>query len=551
MTEKTLEKLKKLKNRAVLRASQWMGRHKWSLKELQRPKKFHIVLWAVVITTIIGIYGANNNSKFGCLYALDNDTLPNHFCYTSTLKVTNDNTTGVPLTYFPVRYQIPLQTYINNDYIDRGVTSGYSNTSEKRQVAKFWDYKSYQGTLNNSVEVIGVDANSTNVTSPFIYAIVPSLQEGVTTDVTNLMGNNELKRDQSLYIYYNNESGTGTYTDKITIQELPNQTYLDLGTDFEIILRVKPLDSTMSTHSTALPQVLNKMDSSQQGYKIELSKSNNQDYIKCTVNQTSTSTPYNYHSQPNSYKSTIKMRLSNGNLFCESIIHLFDTTTGVYSTNTQSTNVPSNQPVANSLPISMGKDMAYMHYYDLDIYNNSNKVLQMGFDANTLTETSPVCPFSTQATDYVNNHIGVWTLSGCNLHNNVNSSLSNVSQQVLSQSPNVLQTTVDWVGSPFDSNTMYKTQSSNTNIFLFSVWGKPSGWSVPDNFYYSLIAIPLGLFLGVGTWAGTRNSLIASAIAGLPTMFFITQGLLPYFLGFLWVAIIVVVAGVNKFNEGY
>ena len=146
MTEKTLEKLKKLKNRAVLRASQWMGRHKWSLKELQRPKKFHIVLWAVVITTIIGIYGANNNSKFGCLYALDNDTLPNHFCYTSTLKVTNDNTTGVPLTYFPVRYQIPLQTYINNDYIDRGVTNGYSNTSEKRQVAKFWDYKSYQGT---------------------------------------------------------------------------------------------------------------------------------------------------------------------------------------------------------------------------------------------------------------------------------------------------------------------------------------------------------------------------------------------------------------------
>tara|TARA_B100000902_G_scaffold139130_1_gene137227 strand:+ start:863 stop:2389 length:1527 start_codon:yes stop_codon:yes gene_type:complete len=461
------------------------------------------------------------NMSMPCLNALESDTQPYQYCYKTTIKITNNGNNT--LYNYPVRLKLPYESWFTSDYVDVA-------HSTSRDTSKAWDMRAFKSTLSNEVEIIGQDIRDMNTGEMQFWFIVPEIP-AADSSFTLLMGNAEQKRNQG--IFFDGSSGNIS-SDTFIVNDNNN---LDLTTNYEITLDMKMLDEANFETATLLDKYDGVLGSGT-GYAIRITKLVSvpaQLQISCYSDGSVASTTYAYGTTPS---TEVKM-IHNG--------------TGIQciAGNNSSSVVAANPTNTNTANLVVGSDVYKTFLYDLKFTTGNTIQAHYGFDAFSLDETDPLCPYSAVIQDYSGalGNSGTYNTHSC--QTNLSTSIGSVVLTSASDIPDIPTGYTGWSPSFFGDGNPFATPTANNNAFGSEYYSQPSGFGVPSNFWYSMLFTPIGLILGGLVFISSRSLLISIVAAGLPVLFAISQGFLPIWFGIVWLLVVMIAAGIKQFGEQF
>ena len=459
------------------------------------------------------------NMNMPCLNA-DADTQPYQYCYKTTVKITNSSNSV--LYNYPIRLTIPYESWFVSDYVD-------SSHSVSRNTAKGWDMRAYKSTLSNEIEIIGQDIRDMNTGEMQFWFVVPQIPVN-DSSFTLLMGNNQQKRNQGLYF-----SGNSANVNSDTFIVLDNNN-IDLTSNYEINIDMKILDE--SNFDTAV--ILDKYDGvlgSGTGYAIKITKMATVPaslQVSCYSDNAVANATYAYGSLPS---TNIKMVHSGTDIQC-------------FAGNNSSNTVVANTTNTNTKNLVFGTDVKNTMLYDLKITSGNTVNAHYGFDAFSIDETDPICPYAAVIQDLsTNSNLGTYNTHSC--QTNISSSSGSVVLTSASDIPDIPTGYTGWSPNFFGDGNPFATPTANNNAFGSEYYSQPAGFGVPSNFWYSMLFTPIGLILGGLVFISSRSLLMSIVAAGMPILFAISQGFLPIWFGIIWLLVALVAAGIKQFGEQF
>tara|TARA_B100000530_G_scaffold275345_1_gene188255 strand:- start:1385 stop:2911 length:1527 start_codon:yes stop_codon:yes gene_type:complete len=464
---------------------------------------------------------ASPNMNLACLNALESDTQPYQYCYKTTIKITNNGNTT--LYNYPIRLTVPYESWFTSDYVD-------VSHSTSRDTSKAWDLKSFKSTLSNEVEIIGQDIRDMNTGEMQFWFIVPEIPVN-DSSFTLLMGNNEQKRNQGIFF---DGSSTNTASDTFIVND---NNALDVTTNYEITLDMKMFDETLFETATLLDKYDGVLGSGT-GYAIKFTKLTTVPasmQVSCYSDGSVANTTYAYGS---AVSTEVKMIHNGTGIQCSA---------GLNSSPVVSAN-PTN---TNTKNLIIGDGVKKTMLYDLKFTSGNTVLASYGFDAFSLDETDPLCPYASVIQDYS----GAFGTSGTyNTHScqtNISASMGSVVLTSASDIPDIPTGYTGWSPTFFGDGNPFATPTANNNAFGSEYYSQPSGFGVPSNFWYSMLFTPIGLILGGLIFITSRSLLMAIIAAGLPVLFAISQGFLPVWFGIVWLLVVMIAAGIKQFGEQF
>ena len=540
------------------------------LRAFETPKNRSYLALAVFLLSISIILGEIN--KFKCVEA---SVVPNiDYCYEFGVSVENSSASGLSYFDFPLRVAMPVDNWEWSEKIDKA-------SSGEGVYRKAWDLNSYQGANTNQFDVV-VQNLTTSGSNP-VYAVQPFIQNGTTTKTNYNIGHNSAKRDQGIYFY--------STTDTASIIDCHNKstpcvTYpIDYTINFRINTDFKPLNSTLdylTTSGITMPPNADKIltcstytanpcyvelvskfnPSATTGYRIRLKRTDTAGVFStslvCQIDGDIVETPITTYVGKNStnnimYKAYLDL---NGNTQLDCGYSTQGTTTEanvVSLTSGGAGHLLGATP--NNTNISVCDNCEKTMLYDITFIGktaNSQDARYM-FNANETNETDSAVPYTTQVDDSsgVYNEKLVWAISTTNSANDMSVSISEATAQATSQTPQAYSSSVSWMPSWYGGGNPIALSDPDRaqNSFLYWLYGKPSNWDVPDDFYYTMIFLSIGSIFGMMVYMMTREVFWSTLIIGSPLLFGVTQGLIPLWLGIIWlVTVIFVISGKQYFR---
>ena len=460
------------------------------------------------------------NMTMGCIYAIETDTQPYQYCYKATVKISNNGNST--LYNYPIRLTIPYESWYMSDYVD-------VSHSTSRENSKAWDMRAFKSTLTNEVNIIGQDIRDMNTGEMQFWFIVPEIPVA-DSSFTLLMGNDEQKRNQALFF---DGSSTNTASDTFIVTDNNN---LDVTSNYEITLDMKMLDEANFETATLLSKYDGVLGSGT-GYAIKITKliaAPAQLEVSCYSDANVASTTYSYGTTPS---TEVKM-IHNG--------------TGIQCSagNNSSSVVAANSTNTNTQNLIVGTDVYKTLLYDLKITTGNTVQAHYGFDAFSLDETDPLCPYAAVVQDYsANTNTGTYNTHSC--QTNLSSSVGSVVLTSASDIPDIPTGYTGWSPNFYGDGNPFATPTVNNNAFGSEYYSQPTGFGVPTNFWYSMLFTPVGLILGGLVFISSRSLLMAIVAAGLPVLFAISQGFLPIWFGMVWLLVVMIAAGIKQFGEQF
>jgi len=480
--------------------------------------RFPIFLFA--LSMFIFAVFSSPYTNLQCLNA-DSDTQPHQYCHKATIKVTN---LGNTLYNYPVRATIPYEAWFTNDYVDK-------SHSTSRDTAKAWDLKAYKSTLSNEVEIIGQDIRDMNTGEMQFWFVVPEIPNQ-DTSFTLLMSNAEQKRNQG--IYFNGASYNG-FADTFTVNDNNN---IDLVSNYEVSMEIKMLDETNFTDTI----ILDKYDGvlgSGTGYAIRLTPLAGAPatmQVSCYSDNAVANTTYTYGVA--GYQE-IKMTHNGTAIQC----HAGSNSSALVAANATNTNI-KNLVVGGTNSNPTYQTMLY----DLKIATGNTIQARYGFDAFSLDETDPICPYAAVIRDYSgNNNLGTYSTHSC--QTNLSTSVGNVTLTAASDIPDIPTGYTGWSPNFFGDGNPFATPVAKEGQIGSEYYTQPSGFGVPNNFWYAMIFTPVGLILGGLVFIASRSLLMAIVASGMPVLFALSQGFLPIWYGIVWLMVVLISSGIKQFGE--
>ncbi len=500
------------------------------------------------------------------------------YCYAFSVNVANSSQSGNSYFDFPVRTQLPLDSWAVNGYIDKANNSTGSLTQRKA-----WDINAYQGNNQNQFPVIASNL-TTSGTNP-VYLVQPFIENGVTTTTFYNTGNAQAKRDQGIYFYNPNDTASFVDCENLTNPCATNP--IDYIINFKIQATVKPLNSSVdyvadptitiptgesnliwcdtSVADPCYADIVDKFDElNSTGYRLRVkTDSNGSSYLVCQVdNNIKENILLNYaknSTQNILYTFTLNMA---GNTQIECNILYQDLLLGTSSVVTSSLTGSTYQATQNNENINVCTNCSKVMLYDLMFADNTTGLqnVRYMFNAREISETSTGgAPYTMQAFESTNTYLDsnntniplVWTINTTNTQNDMSPSVTSIQAQSISDVPIEFQDSVAWVPNWYGSGnpiSLTKTDRAE-NSFLYWLYGKPTNWDIPDNFYYVMIFLSIGSIFAMIMFLATKEVFLSTLILGAPLLFGITQGLVPLWLGFFWfIAVITVITGKSYFR---
>ena len=162
------------------------------------------------------------------------------YCYSFSVNATNNSVSGFSYFDFPLRVNLPLDSWSFSEKIDKANSGGGI-------FRKAWDINAYQGSNSNQFDVVAQNLNSSGANP--VYIVQPFIQNATTTTTSYNLGNKSAKRDQGLYFY--------RPVDTASIMDCHNgdspcvTNPIDYTINFRIEADIKPLNSASDYTSTA------------------------------------------------------------------------------------------------------------------------------------------------------------------------------------------------------------------------------------------------------------------------------------------------------------
>ena len=502
------------------------------------------------------------------------------YCYSFSVNATNNSVSGFSYFDFPLRVNLPLDSWSFSEKIDKANSGGGI-------FRKAWDINAYQGSNSNQFDVVAQNLNSSGANP--VYIVQPFIQNATTTTTSYNLGNKSAKRDQGLYFY--------RPVDTASIMDCHNgdspcvTNPIDYTINFRIEADIKPLNSASDYTSTAginmttneaqtlvcdtaitnpcYSDLVSKFnETTNTGYRLRIKRQESlgvgYTYLVCQLDSDIQETGFTTFEGKNStqnvmYKTYLDLS-GNTQLDCGY------TSQGTSSTSNNTTLTSAGAghllgATTNNTNVSVCENCYKTMLYDVKFSNTTTNTQNARYmmNANQTNETSSNVPYTSQIEESTGNYVDgvgtginlVWSISTTNSANDMSVNTTEALAQSTSSIPSEYQSEVAWVPNFYGTGdpTALANPDRAQNSFMFWLYGKPASWDIPDDFYYTMIFLSIGSIFAMMMFMLTREVFIATLILGLPVMFGITQGLIPLWFGFVWLlSVIGVISGKSYFR---
>ena len=143
--------------------------------------------------------------------------------------------------------------------------------------------------------------------------------------------------------------------------------------------------------------------------------------------------------------------------------------------------------------------------------------------------------------------MGTYSTHSC--QTNLSTSVGNVTLTAASDIPDIPTGYTGWSPNFFGDGNPFATPVAKEGQIGSEYYTQPSGFGVPNNFWYAMIFTPVGLILGGLVFIASRSLLMAIVASGMPVLFALSQGFLPIWYGIVWLMVVLISSGIKQFGE--
>ena len=434
-----------------------------------------------------------------CVASADSDINISDYCFRLDLTVTNN--TGVDIASYPVRFELPVLSMVNNNQLD----------------ARAWDLRPTQGGFGNEIQLftINCDCNS----APW-WAVVENLPAGETRVIRIYLGNNEQKRNQGMQ-FSDRETVVSSYDAAFAVTN-------NLQVDVEV----------ETSAATAQDANLVALWDSGTGYALNYVEDSGLLKVQAAANNASCEASWNTAWTDNNVLFSYRFAADPGN-------DLFIDANGVNiaacDTDEAALTIPSvNFMVGNSLDNTIVRD--------IQVFNGATRAAHWGFDFKAVTESSSSTPYAGLVNDYTaNNNDLVYSFA----RDQTGLIVSEAGLVFTTDDASALysDTGVDLVGNKFASD-MFTINPENQRGFGFDLFDAAfANFNIPRAMGFSMFLSAIGLILAVGVFTTSRSVPLSLFAFAMPLTFGSINGWLPMWWIVLWALLFITAYGAQQWGE--
>lgn len=462
----------------------------------RKPPTFWFAAAMILVAVVIW---ASPTGPRQCIASADSDVNISDYCFRLDLTVTNN--TGVDITSYPVRFELPVLSMVNNNQLD----------------ARAWDLRPTQGGFGNEIQLFTIDCDCNS--SPW-WVVVENLPDGETRVIRVYVGNNEQKRNQGMQ-FSNRETVTSAYDSSFAITN-------NLQVDVEV----------ETSDATAQDANLVALWDSGQGYALNYVDDSGSFKVQAAANNASCEANWNSAWTENNVLLSYRFAADAGN-------DLFIDANGV---NVAACDTDEAALTIPSVAILVGNSLDDTIIREVELRNAGTKAAHWGFDFNAVTETSSTTPYAGLVSDYsANNNPLVYSFA----RDQAGLVVSEAGLVFTTDDASALysDTGVDLVGPKFASN-MFTIEPENQRGVGFELFDAAfTNFNIPRAMGFSMFLSAIGLILAVGVFTTSRSVPLSLFAFALPLTFGSINGWLPLWWMVLWALLFITAYGAQQWGE--
>ena len=434
-----------------------------------------------------------------CVASADSDINISDYCFRLDLTVTNN--TGVDITSYPVRFELPVLSMINNNQLD----------------ARAWDLRPTQGGFGNEIQLftINCDCNS----SPW-WAIVENLPDGESRVIRIYLGNNEQKRNQGMQ-FSDRETVVAAYDSAFAITN-------NLQVDVEV---------ETSSEAGQNANLVDMWDSNT-GYALSYIEDSGLLKVQAASNNASCEASWNTAWTDDNVLLTYRFTAASG-------LDLFIDANGV---NIAACDTDEASLTIPSVALQVGNSLDNTIIRDVQIFNGGTRAAHWGFDFSAVTESSATTPYAGLVSDYTaNNNDLVYSFS----RDQAGLIVSEAGLVFTTDDASALysDTGIDLLGNKFGSD-MFAISPENQRGVGFDLFDAAfTNFNIPRAMGFAMFLSTFGLILAVGVFTTSRSVPLAIFAFAMPLTFGSINGWLPTWWVVLWALLFITAYGAQQWGE--